>query len=240
LLLANIALDRQGQPIDTIEMKHMLDMLVELGVRTVDVYAADFEGDFLDQTQSFYQQESQECISNNTCPEYMKKAETRLREEHTRSSLYLHTSTEPKLSGIVETELIKNHAETLINMENSGAVSMFRDDKVEDLKRMYQLFDRVPATLTLLRESMGEYVKHTGSNLVRDQEKQKKPVEFVEKLLKLRDKYDVIVSKSMNGDKSFSKILKEAFESFINTDARVANYLAQYIDDMLRKGLFPL
>ena len=68
LLLANIALDRQGQPIDTIEMKHMLDMLVELGVRTVDVYAADFEGDFLDQTQSFYQQESQECISNNTCP----------------------------------------------------------------------------------------------------------------------------------------------------------------------------
>ena len=33
------------------------------------------------------------------------------------------------------------------------------------------------------------------------------------------------------------KRLKEAFESFINTDSRCANYLAHYIDEMLRSGL---
>ena len=68
LLLENIALERSGQPIDTIEMKHMLDMLVDLGVRSVGVYATDFEAAFLDQTKRFYQRESQECIANNTCP----------------------------------------------------------------------------------------------------------------------------------------------------------------------------
>ena len=169
--------------------------------------------------------------------EYMKKAETRLQEEHARSSMYLHSSTEPKLSSIVETELIKNHAEALIKMENSGAVSMFKDDKVDDLRRMYKLFSRVPSTLGLLRESMSDFVKLTGSNLVRDQDQKKTtPVKFVEGLLNLRDKYDVIVSQAMNGDKSFSKTLKEAFENFINTDARVASYLAKYIDEMLKKG----
>lgn len=32
-------------------------------------------------------------------------------------------------------------------MENSGCKVMLRDDKVEDLRRMYALFSRVPPTL---------------------------------------------------------------------------------------------
>ena len=35
----------------------------------------------------------------------------------------------------------------------------------------------------------------------------------------------------------FEKALKEAFETFINEDARPAQYLSLYIDDMLKKKL---
>lgn len=38
--------------------------------------------------------------------------------------------TEPKLKHIVETELILTHGKVLVEMENSGCTSMFRDDKV--------------------------------------------------------------------------------------------------------------
>jgi hypothetical protein len=34
--------------------------------------------------------------------------------------------------------------------------------------------------------------------------------------------------------------LDQAFENFINMDTRVASYLAQYIDDLLKKGSFPV
>lgn len=42
-----------------------------------------------------------------------------------------------------------------------------------DLRRMYHLFSRVPATLEELRHAMSEYVKTTGRELVADQERVK-------------------------------------------------------------------
>lgn len=50
---------------------------------------------------------------------------------------------------------------------------MLRDDKLADLKRMYQLFQRVPPTLDGLRAAMAEFVRAAGRELVADQEQQK-------------------------------------------------------------------
>lgn len=41
--------------------------------------------------------------------------------------------------------------------------------QIEDLRRMYDLFSRVPMTLDELRRSMCEFVKDTGKALVTDQ-----------------------------------------------------------------------
>ena len=50
---------------------------------------------------------------------------------------------------------------------------MLRDDKLEDLRRMYRLFARVPATLDGLRTAIAEYVKAAGHELVAQQEQVK-------------------------------------------------------------------
>ena len=237
LVLRTIHQERTGEVVDRSQLKNILSMLQELGVQSICVYEQDFEGAFIEATENFYRQESQEYILQNTCPDYMRKAEARLQEEQQRVAHYLSSSTEQKLKRVVEHELIQRHASTLVEMENSGCTSMFNDGKVDDLKRMYRLFNRVPETLQLLCTALSNHVKARGSQLVRDQDERKDPVVFVQELLSLRDKYGQFIAESFRKDKNFVKVLKEAFEAFINADSRVASYLAQYVDDMLRSKL---
>ncbi len=53
---------------------------------------------------------------------------------------------------VVESQLIAAQMRTLVEMENSGLVPLLRDDKYEDLSRMYALFKRVDGGLELLRK----------------------------------------------------------------------------------------
>lgn len=138
---------------------------------------------------------------------------------------------------IVETELIQQHAKTLVEMENSGCISMLVDDKTEDLRNMYDLFCRVPSTVDVLRDAVSAHVKKTGKGLVADQERVKEPLVFVKGVLAMRDKYDRIIEESFRAEKKAAKRLKEAFEDFINADSRSANYLAVYVDELMRSGL---
>ena len=129
------------------------------------------------------------------------------------------------------------HSQTLVDMENSGCVAMLRDERIDDLRRMYDLFTRVPHTLECLREAVCEHVKRTGRELVSDQERIKDPVEFVKGLLQMRDKYDRVVSDAFRAEKKAQKKLKEAFEDFINADSRCASYLVLYIHELLQSSL---
>uniref|UniRef100_A0A7S2W0A7 Cullin family profile domain-containing protein n=1 Tax=Rhizochromulina marina TaxID=1034831 RepID=A0A7S2W0A7_9STRA len=237
ILLENVAMERAGQLIDRILMKHTLAMLADLGIDGLSVYEEDFEAHFLGATRNFYHSESMEYISQNTCPDYLTKAKTRLAEEQARVRHYLNKSTESKLKQIAEAELIERHAKTLVDMENSGCVAMLHHNRIEELKDMYELFSRVPGTLEHLRLCMCEYVKKLGRQLLQDQEKTKEPVDFVRRLLGMRDKYEHIVNYSFHAEKKSQKALKEAFEQFINADTRCASYLVLYIDELLKSGL---
>ncbi len=62
---------------------------------------------------------------------------------------------------------------SLVEMENSGLVPMLRDDKYEDLARMYQLLRRVEGGAALIRNVMSDHVKEVGRQLVQDPEKSK-------------------------------------------------------------------
>ena len=59
----------------------------------------------------------------------------------------------------------------LVEMENSGLVPMLRDDKFDDLGRMYQLLRKVDGGANLIRSVMSDYVKEIGKQLVQDPEK---------------------------------------------------------------------
>lgn len=77
------------------------------------MYRDYFEKEFLDATEVYYKTESEKFISENSIPDYMKKAEARLNEEEGRVQMYLHPSTHKTLIPICETVLVKNQEESI-------------------------------------------------------------------------------------------------------------------------------
>ena len=236
LIMRWIEKERSGELIDRSLLKNILSMLADLGVNSNRVYEADFEASFLETTKQFYKQESQEYLDRNTCPDYLRKIEIRLREEHERVTHYLNASTEPKLKRIVETELIANHASILVNMEGSGCRVLIRDDKIDDLALMFNLFSRVPQVLVEIRRVMQKYVGELGDELVDGQQHAKDAGNFVRKLLDMRSKFAKVVEIAFQNDNECQKALKIGFEGFMNRDRQCAAHLAQYVDTMLRSG----
>ncbi|KAF1317887.1 Cullin family protein, partial [Globisporangium splendens] len=237
LLLRTIEHERNGELVDRSLLKNILRMLVDLGVHSNVVYEDDFECYFLDWTLDFYRAEAQAMLDVATCAEYLVKAEKRLVEEANRVSHYLNVSTEHKLKSIVEMQLIKNQAKALVEMENSGCVAMFRDRKVESLRRMYTLFRRVPSTLNDISECVLQYVKAQGEGFVKTQSNPETALDaaqFVENLIALREKFVFFLSDCFFDDPQFYKSIKQGFEAFMNTNTICAGYLAQYIDELLR------
>lgn len=78
----------------------------------------------------------------------------------------------------------------LVEMDNSGLVVLLEQAQYEDLGRMYSLFKRLDEGLNMIRKIMGEHLKTAGSALVQDPESTKDPVDFVHRLLAMKDKYD--------------------------------------------------
>jgi cullin 3 len=236
-LLDMVHRERNGEVIDRGLVSSITHMLIDLGINSRVVYEEDFERLFLESSANFYRLESMEFITSNSCSDYMKKIEARLKEEQGRVAHYLDPSTEPKIKEVAERELISQHMRTLVEMENSGLISMLRDDKMEDLKRMYQLFGRVSGGLQIMRDLMSNDVREIGKAIVNDEEKAKEGGTYVQSLLDLKDKYDKLLSAALNNDKTFQHSLNQAFEYFINLNQKSPEYISLFIDDKLKKGL---
>lgn len=236
-LLDLIRRERSAEVIDRGLVNAITHMLIDLGINSRSVYEEDFEKPFLDTSANFYRLESQEFIASNSCSEYMKKIEIRLREEQARVNHYLDPTTDPKIREVAERELISVHMKSLLEMENSGLISMLRDDKIDDLKRMYSLFSRVSGGLAMMRDMMSNDVKEIGKAIVTDEEKAKEQGTYVQSLLDLKDKYDKLLAAAFNNDKTFQHSLNQAFEYFINLNQKSPEFISLFIDEKLKKGL---
>jgi cullin 3 len=232
ILIESITHERNGRMIDRDLIKSILQMLVEVGIDSLSVYEEEFEYLFLDSTREYYRQEAQKYLTESSCSDYLKKVEKRLEEELSRCRAYLSASSEPHMKSIIEQEFITNHTQTLVN---TGLEPMLMDNKIDDLSRMYALLARVPSNLDSMRDCLGKHVRQKGLEIVMDQEKIKSPKLFVQLTLDMKRKYDIIVRDCFKGEKKADKKLKEAFDEFINKDAKCAQYLALFIDDLMRR-----
>lgn len=233
-LLDLVLKERNGEVINRGLMRNLIKMLTDLGL---SVYQTDFEKSFIEVSKIFYGCESQKLIESCDCGDYLKKAERRLNEEMERVSHYLDSSSESEITSVVDKQMIEKHIHTLVHMENSGLVNMLMDDKYDDLERMYNLFRRVPSGLTIIKDVMTSFIRDTGKQLIIDPERLKDPVDFVQRLLDLKDKYDKVITTAFANDKSFQNALNSAFEYFINLSARSPEFISLFVDDKLRRGI---
>mmetsp|Transcript_51346 Transcript_51346/g.125176 ORF Transcript_51346/g.125176 Transcript_51346/m.125176 type:complete len:748 (+) Transcript_51346:224-2467(+) len=239
LLLSLIKTERDGEHVDKDLIRSSTQMLMEMGK---DVYHEDFEVPFLKASEEYYRVESEAYITANGCPEYLKKVEERLQEEAARVSACLssdYSSGEGGIKQVVEHELIGRHMQTLIEKEGSGLVSMLEatpEPRIEDLKRMFDLFGRIHNGLELIETRLAEHVGMKGREIVTSPENQQDHLQYVSSLLELKERYDNLIRDAFKNNKSFINKLHKSFEVFVNTNQRSPEFISLAMDHHLRGG----
>ncbi|CAL5406964.1 unnamed protein product [Camellia sinensis] len=130
----------------------------------------DFEADMLKDTTDYYSRKASNWILEDSCPDYMLKVEECLKREKDRVAHYLHSSSELKLLEKVQHELLSVYATQLLEQEHSGCHALLRDDKIEDLSRMYRLFSKIPGGLNPVSSIFKQHVTAEGTALVKQAE----------------------------------------------------------------------
>jgi len=75
---------------------------------------------------------------------------------------YLDASSERLLISTFLKEYVENHAQTLIMMDNSGLVSMIRNEKYDELALMFELFSKVHDAFQSLTKHLSAYIVSEG------------------------------------------------------------------------------
>eukprot|EP01089_Gocevia_fonbrunei_P002144 TRINITY_DN12137_c0_g1_i1.p1 TRINITY_DN12137_c0_g1~~TRINITY_DN12137_c0_g1_i1.p1 ORF type:complete len:763 (-),score=161.61 TRINITY_DN12137_c0_g1_i1:105-2393(-) len=249
-LLVLIMKERNGEQINTHLVSVCINGYVSLGLskekpkeKTLDIYKADFEEDFLLATEVYYTAESTHFIDTNSVAEYMKKVEQRLGEEQRRVQQYLHHSTERELIEKCDRVLIEKHIDTI----RADFQKMLSDDKIEDLTRMYKLLSRVNRGLDPLRTTFEKHVTQVGKQAVQNVVRTaiKDPKQYVETILSVYKKYNQLVVGSFRNDAGFVASLDKACRAFINENAvckaarsasKSPELLARFTDTLLKKS----
>ncbi|KAE9460567.1 hypothetical protein C3L33_07583, partial [Rhododendron williamsianum] len=124
-----IDLEREGDQIDRALLKNVLDIYVEIGMSLMEYYENDFEDELLKDSSAYYSRKASNWIVEDSCPDYMFKAEECLKKEKDRVSNYLHSSSEEKLVEKVQNELLVVYTTQLLEKEHSGCRALLREDK---------------------------------------------------------------------------------------------------------------
>ncbi|CAJ2632066.1 unnamed protein product [Trifolium pratense] len=242
--------EREGEQIDRSLLKNVLDIFVEIGMGEMVHYEQDFEVQMLEDTAGYYKSKATIWIESDSCPDYMLKAEDCLKRERERVSHYLHTSTEQKLVEKVQDELLVNRANQLLEKEHSGCRALLRDDKVDDLSRMYRLYHKIPKGLDPVANVFKQHITDEGTALVQLAEESASNQRttsgsgvqdqvLIRKFIELHDKYMAYVNNCFMNHTLFHKALKEAFEVFCNktvAGSSSAELLSSFCDNILKKG----
>jgi len=83
-LLRLVRRDREGEAVDAGQVKAVVQVFVQMGLGTLENYEKDFEAALLQETSEFFSRKAQEWIVDDSCPEYLEKAEEYLVKEEDR------------------------------------------------------------------------------------------------------------------------------------------------------------
>ena len=139
------------------------------------------------------------------------------------------------------------HLTTLLEKEDSGFHYLLVNDKKDDLERLFRLLCNFPKGLVPVAAIVKDHITKMGVEIVGKREashsvdvsrseKDANPL-FVQSLLDLHEKYESLVNEQFKGHAVFHKVLKEAFEYFVNMDvgnSSTAELISTFCDRILK------
>ena len=248
-VLKMVEKQRNGETIEQSQVKSIVDSFVSLGLdeadstkSTLEVYRYNFERPFVAATKTYYENESNQFIAENSVIEYMKKAEIRLEEEKARVGLYLHPDIMRNLMSTCLTALVTDHS-VLLRDEFQVLLDADRQD---DLARMYKLLSRVHDGLEPLRNKFEAHVRKSGLAAVEKvavDGDNMEPKTYVDALLEVHSQYQKLVDNAFSAESEFVRSLDNACKEFVNRNkvckigsTRSPELLAKYTDGLLKKS----
>lgn len=169
-LLDMIALERSGDMIDRPLIKascRMLENLYETITEeeSTKLYLTSFEPKYLDASREYYRNEGKILLQEADATTFCSQAARRLREESERCQQSLSRATEPKIISVVEKELIAAHIPEVINLPGTGIRAMIANDKIDDVRVLYDLVRRIDQGLKPLKDAVHKLILEAGEDI---------------------------------------------------------------------------
>lgn len=264
-MLDNIAYERAGEQIERALVHSCCSMLGSLYEAHNDdessrLYVTSFEPKFLAASRDYYSVEGTLLVREADAHTFCEQAKRRLREETERCAQTLSQSTEPKIRSVVEAELIIKHIRDVIALPGTGVASMLDNEKLDDLRNMFDLVRSIDVKLGPLKEAVHCKIIGLGKDIndaaveavaekpkpqVKDKAGPEKQVnqqtaaaiQWVEAVLKLKKKYDSMWEKAFSCDTNMEKSLERSYQDTINANTRAAEYVSLFLDEHLKKNM---
>ncbi|KAM0353609.1 hypothetical protein ACHAPU_001622 [Fusarium lateritium] len=270
VILDQIDMEREGDIIDRNLLRscsRMLSSLYETEEEKENdkLYTTVFEPCFLDNSRIYYAAECEKLLRESDAGAWLRHTQDRLNEEVDRCGTTIELETLPKVTEVIDKELIVKHLSEFLALEGSGLKWMIDNDKIDDLSILYRLISRVDSKKTTLRDILQRRVVELGLEIEKvlkntdfsagqgegdeggEGEKTKTlnpaaqqtaaAIKWVDDVLRLKDKFDNLWTRCFQDDLIIQSALTKSFSDFINMFHRSSEYVSLFIDDNLKRGI---
>uniref|UniRef100_A0A8C7FCZ7 Cullin-5 n=1 Tax=Oncorhynchus kisutch TaxID=8019 RepID=A0A8C7FCZ7_ONCKI len=224
----------------------------------LQIYRDNFEKAYLDSTERFYRTQAPSYLQQNGVQNYMKYADTKLREEEKRAVRYLETRREcNSVQALMEccvNALVTSFKETIL----AECPGMIKRNETDKLHLMFSLMDKVPSGIEPMLKDLEDHIMNAGladmvaaaETITSDSEK------YVEQLLTLFNRFSKLVKEAFQDDPRFLTARDKAYKAVVNDatifklelplkqkgvglktqpESKCPELLANYCDMLLRK-----
>ncbi|KAI4488508.1 hypothetical protein M0802_011548 [Mischocyttarus mexicanus] len=215
--------ERNGEAFDSQLVIGVRESYVNLCSNTVDklqIYRENFEAAYIEATEAFYWVKAPEQLSLHGVENYMRYAESKLREEELRAQKYL----EPNSASV---QLLTDCCVRVLVATFKPAIlaecpRMIQHHQTDKLRLMLKLMDRVPEGVGPMLRNLEEHIASAGladmmaavDVITQDSEK------YVERLLDLFRRFSTLVKEAFDDDPRFLTARDKAYKLVVN-DATV-------------------
>jgi len=250
--------ERTGEAFDSQLVIGVRESYVNLSSNTEDklqIYRDNFERAYIEATESFYRIQAPDYMKENGVQNYMKYADSKLREEEQRAHKYLEScsGSVQNLTDSCVSVLVTAFKDTIL----AECAEMIKQNETEKLLLMFKLLDRVPQGIDPMLSVLESHIYQAGiadmvasaEVITADSEK------YVEQLLDLFKRFSLLVSQAFKDDPRFLTSRDKAYKKVVNDtsifkldlpykmgasnktqpESKCPELLANYCDMLLRK-----
>lgn len=206
------------------------------GIQEPVYYKENFENLLKENVKDFYLKVVKNLWEKESTPCYVALALKKLKEEEIIADKYYAISKKLIIS-LIETLVILDRAQMICSNEASGVTVMLEKSKKDELQSIYRLLKRVPETVEYLASKYSRFLGALGNNLNQDNQLSKQPLEYIKKILLMKEENDILINSIFENDITIEKARDSSFKHFINNNEKSARFLAMYCDNELKRGI---